>query len=41
MGILGVPSNVLRGPLKPMEVNQIAELEKQVEFAGEWAPKLI
>ncbi len=41
MGILGVPSNFLRGPLKPMEANQIAELEKQVEFAGEWAPKLI
>ena len=40
MGILGVPSNFLRGPLKPLNSSEVDELRSLCEAAGKWAPKL-
>lgn len=41
MGILGVPSNFLRGPLKPLDEKLTNELREQRERAGDWAPNLV
>lgn len=41
MGILGLPSNFLRGPLKPLGTDQTNKLRELVEQAGSWAPKLV
>lgn len=40
LGILGFPSNFLRGPLKPLDAAGVNELRALVEQAGDWAPKL-
>ena len=40
MSILGVPSNNARGPLKPLDENEMVELRALVAAAGDWAPKL-
>lgn len=41
MGILGVPANFLRGPLKSISAEQTNKLRELVDAAGEWAPKLV
>lgn len=41
MGILGVPSEFLRGPLKPLTDSETNELRDLVEKAGDWAPSLV
>lgn len=40
MSILGVPSNNARGPLKPLDEDNIERLRELVTLAGEWAPNL-
>lgn len=40
MSILGVPSNNARGPLKPLDEENIERLRELVTLAGEWAPNL-
>lgn len=40
MGLLGVPSNYTRGPVKPLEEDGVAQLRDLLEQAGDWAPKL-
>lgn len=40
MGILGLPSNFLRGPLKPVGKEQTDRLRELANAAGQWAPNL-
>ena len=41
MTILGVPSNITRGPLKPIDAAGMDELRALVDAAGKWAPSLV
>ena len=41
IGLLGFPTPHVRGPLLPATATEIAELEKLVAAAGEWAPRLV
>ncbi len=41
MGILGLPSNYLRGPLKPLGSAQTDKLRELAAQAGQWAPNLV
>ena len=41
MGILGVPSNSIRGPLQKIDEAGVAVLRELVAQAGEWAPSLV
>ena len=41
MSILGLPSNNVRGPLKPLNEAEIEELRALVVQAGKWAPMLV
>jgi 4-hydroxy-tetrahydrodipicolinate synthase len=41
MGILGVPSKTVRGPLQAIDESGVAVLRDLVTQAGEWAPSLV
>lgn len=41
IGILGFPTPHVRGPLLPATPVEIAELERLVAAAGQWAPRLV